>query len=310
LIAPADLEECYVVGHTGERNADTVATWALPEPSGLPAAPSFDATRPNTARAWSYQRGGNGCKNAFAADREAAEVLNAAMREIGAPDVKAAARENRAVLRRFVRYLSATGIRQFLDLGCGLPIHGSGEEVHEIVQRTAPGSRVVYVDIDPLVVVHGRALLANGTDVTVMQADLRQPQQILDQVRNKRLLDLDEPVAVLVVAVLHCLSDREDPGGVVAQLREAVVPGSCLALTHLTTEAHPEGARLLQIKAEELGMSTPLVPRPREEITHFFDGFELARPGLVYAELWRPEVPATDSAGAAWMLAGIGRKQT
>jgi hypothetical protein len=274
--------------------------------SALPTAPEFDPTRPSTARVWLYQRGG---KDAFGPDREAAETLNAAMKEIGAPDGKAAARENRAVLCRFVRYLAAeAGIGQFLDLGSGLPMLGNDEEVHEVAQQVIPDARVLYVDIDPIVVVHGRALLETGTNnVAVLQADLRQPQQVLEYVKEKQLLDLDQPVAVLLVAMLHCLSDEENPGGVVAQLRDAMAPGSCLALTHLTTEAHPEGAALLRAKVQELGMSTPLVPRRREEIARFFDGFELVPPGLVYSEQWRPDKPkAADE--AAWMLAAVGRK--
>jgi S-adenosyl methyltransferase len=187
--------------------------------------------------------------------------------------------------------------------------HEAGVDLHHCLLQVDPDARVVYVDIDPMVAVHGRALLENGDNVAVLQADLRQPWQILDQVRQEHLLDLDQPVAVLLIAMLHCLSDQEDPGGVVAQLREAIAPGSCLALTHLTTEAHPEGAALLQTKVTELGMSTPLVPRPREAIARFLDGFELVPPGLIYSELWRPDKPTTaDSAGAAWMLAGAGRK--
>ena len=267
-----------------------------------PAPKGVNPNVPNMARMWDYQLGG---KDNFAADRRAAEAVNAALTEAGAPTGREAARDNRALIHRMVRYLaSEAGIRQFLDLGSGLPSMGN---VHEVAHAAAPEARVVYVDYDPVVVVHGRAILAGGDNVTVLQGDLREPQQVLREVEEQQLLDLDQPVAVLLIAMLHCLYDEEDPWSIAAQFRDAIPPGSYLALAHLTHETHPDGAAALARTVKEMGATTPLVPRSRQAVERFFGDFELVEPGLVYSHEWRPDSVLVSA--ARWMLAAIGRKQ-
>jgi len=269
-----------------------------------PAPAGIDTSTPNVARMWDYQLGG---KDNFAADRQAAEAVNEALREAGAPSGRDAARENRAFIGRAVRFLAQeAGIRQFLDLGSGLPSMGN---VHEIAQQVAPDARVAYVDYDPVVLVHARALLADTDRVTVVQGDLREPEGILDHPDVRKLLDFDQPVAVLLIAALHLLKDDEDPVGIVARIRDALAPGSYLALTHATREEHREGAAVLATQFQRLRVTTPIIPRTRTEIARFFDGFELAEPGLVFPSQWRPDPPqASTDQGSAWMLAGGGRK--
>jgi hypothetical protein len=251
---------------------------------------------------WDYQLGG---KDNFAADRAAAEAVNQAMAEANVPDGRAVASENRAFLRRAVRYLAGSaGIRQFLDLGAGLPTQGN---VHEIAHETAPDARVVYVDYDPVVVAHGRALLAGTNKTAAVRADLRVPHEMLSQPELTDLLDLGQPVAVLLVATLHLVTDHEDPAGIVAALHEAIAPGSHLVITHATRQRHEGAAAALAESFARLRVTTPIVPRGREEILRLFDGFILVEPGLVFPALWRPDTPTEDT-GAQWMFAGVGRK--
>jgi hypothetical protein len=268
------------------------------------ASPGLDTATPNIARMWNYQLGG---KDNFAVDREAADALNQAMREAGVPGGREVAKENRAFIRRAVRFLvGAASIRQFLDIGSGLPTMGN---VHEIAHELNPAARVIYVDYDPMVLAHGRVLLANGGNVAVVQADMREPDTILAHPELRDVLDLDEPVAVLLVAALHLLTDDEDPHSVVDKIRHAMVPGSYLALTHVTWEARPQAAAVLADEFQRLKVSTPIVPRGREEILRFFDGFELVEPGLVFPSHWRPGKPsALDHPGAGWMFAGVGKR--
>src|SRR6266545_5532226 len=165
-----------------------------------PAPTGVDTNTPNVARVWDYQLGG---KDNFAADRAAADALNEACRRVGAPDGRVVARENRDFLGRAVRYLAGpAGIRQFIDIGAGLPTQGN---VHQIAQQVNPDAVVVYVDYDPLVLVHGRALLADNAHTIVIHADAREPDDILTRPDLRALIDLDQPVAVLLVAVLHLL---------------------------------------------------------------------------------------------------------
>jgi hypothetical protein len=267
-------------------------------PSGI------DVNTPNVARMWDFQLGG---KDNFAADRAAAENVNEAMRRVNAPDGRVVAKENRAFLQRAVRYLAGEAqIKQFLDIGAGLPTQGN---VHQAAHEVAPDARVVYVDYDPVVVVHGQALLTGTDKTTVMLADLRQPEKILDDPELRRILDLGQPVALLLVAVLHLLTDDDDPIGIVTQLRDTLTPGSYLVVTHATRQTHPNAANALADQFKRLRVTTPIVPRSREEILRFFDGFELVEPGLVFPKLWHAEAPTTQAdAGSAWMFAGVGRK--
>ena len=167
--------------------------------------------------------------------------------------------ESRHLLQRMVDYMAGQGVRQFLDLGSGLP---NMANTHQIAHRVAPGARIVYVDLDPLVASHAAALMA-GPNVVTLQADLREPGQVLGDSRVRGLLDFGQPVGIMFMCVLHCLWDREDPWGVVRQFRDAVPPGSYLALSHMTGEAHPEAAEALFRMTQDLHWSTPLISRSR-----------------------------------------------
>ena len=259
----------------------------------------LDSQTPNVARIWDYQLGG---KDNYAADRHAADVLNAACHQVGAPDGRDIARENRQFIHRAVAHLADAGITQFIDIGAGLPSQGN---VHEIAQAVRPDATVVYVDYDEVVLSHGRALLATNPSTTVIQADLRQPKDILTDPDLTRLIDLTQPVAVLLVAVLHLLTDEEDPAGIVTTLRAALAPGSALVLTHVTGDLRPGLAETVANQFTRLGVTTPLVPRSADQIRGFFTGLDGVEPGLVQPALWRP-TPDTQPA-TRWMYAGVGR---
>jgi hypothetical protein len=278
------------------------------------------ARYPNTARIWNYQLGG---KDNFAVDREASEAANSMVKALGVPAGAASAVESRHLLQRMVDYMLGQGVRQFLDLGSGLP---NMANTHQIAHRVAPEARVVYVDIDPLVSTHSAALMA-GPHVVTLRADLREPEQVLSDTRVRDLLDFGQPVGIMFMCVLHCLWDKEDPWGIVGQFRDTVAPGSYLALSHMTREAHPEAAEGLFRMTQELHWNTPLISRDRADIARFFEGFTLVEPGLVSPAQWRPElddplrdhedpdgdpvltssVPA-DDLGVGWHLCGVGLK--
>jgi SAM-dependent methyltransferase len=292
--------------------------------SGPDSDDTAGARYPNTARIWNYQLGG---KDNFAIDRDASEAANAMVRGMGVPAGADTAVESRHLLQRMVDYMLGQGIRQFLDLGSGLPNMAS---THQVAHRAAPGARVAYVDIDPLVPFHSAAQTA-GPSVVTVRADLREPEQVLGDAQVRGLLDFGEPVAMMFMCVLHCLWDREDPWGVVRQFRDALPPGSFLALSHMTNEDHPEAAEALFRMTQDLHWNTPLISRNRADIARFFDGFMLVEPGLVRPAQWRPDLdnplhqrrnggdeepvlrafarePASDDPGAAWHLCGIGVK--
>ena len=262
-----------------------------------PAPAGVDVSRPNGARIYDYMLGG---KDNYPADRAAADEMIAAN-----PAAPRTARANRAFLGRAVRFLAEeVGIRQFLDVGTGLPTQ---QNVHEVAQAIAPDARVVYVDYDPVVVAHGRALLANADTVTVVDADLRQPQAIVTHPDTRKLISFDEPVAVLLVAILHFISDEEDPFAIVSQLREAMAPGSYLVISHTVSESPAEVMAAAERGFRQSG--APLTPRTRAEVLRFFDGFELVEPGLVEVQRWRPLAPEPDTARSPWVLVGgVGRK--
>jgi S-adenosyl methyltransferase len=263
------------------------------EPPGASGPDSDDpigAHYPNTARIWNYQLGG---KDNFAVDREASEAANAMVRGLGVPAGAVTAVESRHLLQRMVDYMLGQGVRQFLDLGSGLP---NMANTHQIAHRVAPDARIVYVDIDPLVSTYAAALMA-GPNVVTLRADLREPQQVLSDTQVRDLFDFGQPIGIMFMCVLHCLWDREDPWGIVGQFREAVAPGSYLALSHMTGETHPEAADGLFQMTQELHWNTPLISRDRADIARFFDGFTLVEPGLVAPAQWRPglENPLRDS---------------
>jgi SAM-dependent methyltransferase len=238
--------------------------------------PDFNTSVPNVARIYDYFLGG---KDNYAADRDAAEELRKVVR-----GVEVACRQNREFLRRAVRYLAGeAGIGQFVDIGSGLP---TVENTHQIAQAIRPGARVAYVDNDPIVVAHGRALLGKSPDVAVVEADLRQPGAITGDPSLRELVDLSQPTAFLLVAVLHFIPDSEDPYGIVGMLRSVMAPGSFLVISHATqdsvsAEEYADGVAVYE-KA-----SAPVVPRRYDEVLKFFDGMDLADPGLVNIGQWR-----------------------
>lgn len=244
--------------------------------------PGVDPTKPSVARVYDYFLGG---KDNFAVDREVAQMALQVT-----PDGPASGRANRAFLRRVVRYLAGeAGIRQFLDIGSGLPTQGN---VHQVAKEVAEGVHVVYADNDPMVLAHGRALLCEADTATVIQADIRDPDGIFNAPEVRQFIDFDQPVAILMMAILHHLSDDEDPGGLAARYRERLTSGSYLAISHFCDpgERAPEASRkaheVQKIFNETLGTGRW---RTYEEVTSYFGDLELLEPGLVPFPEWRPE---------------------
>ncbi|MGD0554699.1 MAG: SAM-dependent methyltransferase [Streptosporangiaceae bacterium] len=245
---------------------------------------------------YDYYLGG---KDNFAADREAAERVLALV-----PGLRRATVENRRFLRRVVRSASEAGISQFLDIGVGLPTQGA---VHEVAHETDPNARVVYADYDPVVVTHGKALLAVKDRSIMVQADLRRPGELFAMPAVREHLDLGQPVAISLFAILHFLPDSDDPVGIMAALRDAVAPGSYLAVSHIGTEFFPDKQKLAEAVAIYEKASERIWPRSRDEILPFFGDFELLEPGLVAKHQWRPAGPVSvDTPNIQW--GGVARK--
>jgi SAM-dependent methyltransferase len=260
------------------------------------APDTIDIERPSVARMYDYYLGGS---HNFAADRAAAQAMVAAV-----PEAPLMAQANRAFLRRAVHHLADAGVRQFLDIGSGIPTVGN---VHEIAQRLDPQSRVVYVDVDPVAVAHSREILAGNERATVVQEDLRHPEAILAHPDVRKLLDLSQPVAVMVVAVLHFVSDDDRPAELLRTLRDALAPGSYLVLSQASDDGRSEDERAV---AERVYRRTdnPLWVRSRAELTALFDGFELLDPGVVWVPQWRPDTPeSAENAEQAVFMGGVGR---
>ncbi|MFJ2033393.1 SAM-dependent methyltransferase [Streptosporangium sp. NPDC087985] len=256
----------------------------------------IDVNTPSVARMYDYYLGG---KDNFAADRSAAEQILSIV-----PELRMGAQENRAFLGRAVRFMAEAGIRQFLDIGTGLPTRGS---VHEVVHQIAPDARVAYVDNDPIVLVHARALLGGNQDkITVTSGDLRQPEEILKSPEIQDHLDFSKPMAVLLVAIMHFITESDDPRRIVATLRDAMPPGSYLILSHGTHEGRLEAADKGSKIYERA--NSPLVLRSRQEILDLFDGFELVDPGFVWLPEWRPDGSPPADPSQALIMCGVGRK--
>ncbi|GAB1331334.1 SAM-dependent methyltransferase [Streptomyces sennicomposti] len=268
----------------------------MPDGDGLPQV--VDPGKASVARMYDAMLGG---EHNFAIDREAVAAFTAID-----PQVRTLARANRAFLGRAVRFLVESGVRQFIDLGSGIPTQGN---VHEVAQAACPGARVVYVDNDPVAVAHSEALLADNPDATIVTGDIRDPAGILAAPRLRELIDFDQPVAVLMITILHFITPQEDPAGIVAAFREALPADGWLALTHATDEDRPDTAAAVGQLYRDRATS-PVTARSRAEIESLFTGFELVEPGLVYVPLWRPdraeEVP--DNPSQYWVYAGVGRK--
>ena len=250
------------------------------------------------ARRYNYWLGG---KDHFAADRESGDLLAKAF-----PTARIAARENRDFLRRSVKFLADAGVRQFLDIGTGLPVP---DNTHEIAQRVAPASRVLYVDNDPIVMTHSRALTIGTPEgrTGYVEADLRSPEAILEHPELRVVLDLHEPVALLLVAVLHFIHDDDQAASVVGQLLDALPPGSYLVASNLTLDYAPPSQ---VAKHEELLASgrTDARARNKSEFSRFFQALELVEPGIVAVSDWRPDHAERPTAQDVAIYGAVGRK--
>jgi hypothetical protein len=258
----------------------------------------FDAAVPNPARMWNYWVGG---KDNFAADREAAKRVQDAM-----PSLPMIARSVRWFLIDVVHSLTVDyGIRQFLDIGTGLP---TADNTHDVAQRAAPESRIVYADYDPVVLSHARALLTSTPEgkTDYILADLRDTDTILAAAR--RTLDFGEPVAVLLLAILHFIPDVDDPYGIVAKLMDAVPAGSILVICHAPSDIYPDQVAEMTRRYNASG-AAQMRPRSREEVTRFFAGLEVIDPGVVPLADWlRPAQADDEGSSAIAGYVGLGRK--
>ena len=262
-----------------------------------PSPPEFNTQVAHPARMYDYYLGG---KTNFDADREAAEQVLGVL-----PEGRDMAVANRMFLGRVVRYLAAEGIRQFVDIGTGIPSPGS---TNEVARAAAADARVVYVDNDPIVIAHARALLSghSGGSATVVQADLRAPDDILTRPALREVIDLAKPVAILLVAVLHFIQDSEDPPGIVTRLKQAMAPGSYLVISHGTQDFNPEVAR--RAVGFYQRATAPFVLRRKDEIAALFEGLQMVEPGLVQLPFWRPQGELPANVDRIWLYAGVGRK--
>jgi hypothetical protein len=272
-----------------------------PEPVARPV-PRINTTVPHPARIYDYLLGG---KDNFAADREAAEHLIKV-----SPGTREGVRAHRAFLRRAVRHLATeAGMTQFLDIGTGIPTQGN---THEVAQQANPEARVAYVDNDPIVLVHGRALLTGSAAgmTSVIEADMRKPETILSHPEVRAVIDFDRPVAVIMAGVLHFVTDAEDPYGLVETFKAAVPSGSHLLLSHITLDFAP------QVDEEEFtkpydNSTAPMVPRTLDQVLRFFEGWRVIDPGVVEVVRWRPDeykdrerIPG----GHAWAYGALAAK--
>ncbi|MBE1494384.1 trans-aconitate methyltransferase [Amycolatopsis lexingtonensis] len=261
--------------------------------------PEIDTSVPNPARVYDFWLDGD---HNFAADRALGEQILKIM-----PGVRDAARLNRAFLRRAARYLVGQGVRQFLDIGSGIPTVGN---LHEIVQQADPSCRVVYVDRESVAVAHSELLLQDNDNTLVLQADLRDVNDIFDGAG--KLLDLDEPVAVFMLLLLHFVPDSWDPVGILARYRDRLAPGSFLAVTHVAADSDSQRLdEAVEVYKSNQDQQNQPVPRTHDEVLAFFDGFELVDPGVVGCAMWKPEGAgdmSDDPAINALPYAGVGRK--
>jgi hypothetical protein len=260
--------------------------------------PGVDPDRANVARVYDYLLGGT---HNFAADRDVARALRAIV-----PTARDTARAGRAFLGRAVRFLAEAGVRQFLDIGSGVPTEGN---VHEVARAVAPDARVVYVDTDPVAIAHSKSILDGNEQATIIEADLREPEVILGHPEARRLIDFEQPVGLLLVQVLHFIRDEENPGDLVKRLSRPLVSGSYLTISQFTFD--DQSASVVEaIRRAYTRATAPVIPRGHAEILGFFDGFDLLEPGLVFNPQWRPDGPApfSDRPERSLNYAGVGRK--
>jgi hypothetical protein len=263
------------------------------------ASEDIDTSRPHPARIYDYLLGGY---DNYEVDRQAAEQLLA-----GVPGAALAARANRAFLRRAVRVVAEAGVRQFLDLGTGIP---TSPNTHEVAREVVADARVVYVDNDPIVAAHAGARLTSTPGTGFFSGDVRDPKSVLDHPVLRELIDFGEPVGLVLVALLHFIADDADPESIVAALTEALPGGSYLILSHGVWQGTRDGAGEA-VKVYQRSTAT-ITGRSRERVTGFFEGFDLLEPGLVPVHLWRPDPGAAidgHRVGEDGLYGGVGRKR-
>lgn len=264
------------------------------------ASGQTDQLKPSAARVYNYLLGG---AHNFAADRALAQRLLALQ-----PNGASVARLNRAFMRRAVLFMVENGIRQFLDLGSGIPTVGN---VHEIAQKADPACRVVYVDYEEVAAAHGTLLLEGNDRASMIQADITLPHTVLKAPQTQHLIDFDEPVGLLAITLFHYVSPQQDPADVLRRYRESMVAGSYLAVSHAASDF--ESIRIGEA-AEEMRKASAdnVFPRTRAEVLTLFDGFELVEPGLVTTSRWRPDWSVDPEANPEddALYAGVGRKKS
>ncbi|MBP2330714.1 hypothetical protein JOF56_011099 [Kibdelosporangium banguiense] len=259
-----------------------------------------DTTVPSMARAYDFLLGG---AHNFAVDRMVADQAEKLM-----PGAAKIARLNRAFLGRAVRYLLNAGVKQFLDVGSGIPTVGN---VHEVAQQINPEARVLYVDKDPIAVAHSELMLGANDKAEILRADMRDPDSIIGSSQARRLLDFDEPIALLMVMMVHWVPDADDPWALIAQYRDALPAGSYLALSHVTADQRQDQIADAKDMIQESRSADQLTPRSHEQVVRLFNGFDLVEPGVVGCGLWHPGGPgdiADNHELNAHVYAGVGKK--
>ncbi|MEW9529453.1 SAM-dependent methyltransferase [Microbispora sp. NPDC049125] len=257
--------------------------------------PDFDTSTANIARMSDYLLGG---KDNFAADREFAERLLRI-----APEVKGMAVDTRDFVERVVRFIAGQGVTQFVTVSSGLPTQ---RNVHEVAQELVPGARVVYVDDDPVVLTHARAILARSEGTGVVKGSLLRPAEMVADPEMLRLIDFTRPVGLLIPARLQYLPDVDEPYKCVAYLRDNVARGSYLAIGHAVFDTRPELAAPMVELFRQIVHRSDDIPRTIDKVLRFFEGTELVDPGLVYIRRWRPDNPLSASrAERAWIVGGV-----
>lgn len=257
----------------------------------------IDTSRPHPARMYDYFLGG---RDNYQVDREAADLVLGEL-----PDILPTVRENRSFLHRAVRHVVRDGIRQIIDIGTGIP---TSPNTHEVAHEEDPRVRVAYVDNDPIVATHAGAHLTSAPNTSFALGDVRDPKQILDSPAIKGRIDFDQPVALLLVAVLHFITEEEDPRAILATLRDALPSGSYVVLSHATEDFHP-GDHADTFRAYRKSTAS-MNPRPHAEVVRLFDGFELLDPGVVQLPLWRPDgdPPTPEELRRIGFYGGVARK--
>jgi hypothetical protein len=261
-------------------------------------AAGIDTSRPHPARMYDYFLGG---KDNYEVDRAAAHRFTEA-----APEVRSGVRANRSFLQRAVRHVVADGgVRQILDIGTGLPTEPN---VHQVAHAAAPDTRIAYVDNDPIVSAHATALLTGAGNTSIALADLRDPHGILDHPDVREFIDFDRPVALLLVAILHFVTEAEDPAAIVATLRDALPIGSYLVLSHATGDFHDD--RRADAAAVYNSATAPITLRPHARVLDFFGDLTLVAPGLVQVPHWRPDATPAPDSDQIGIYGGVARKDT